>query len=76
MIPKRNKPLVPPYAMELQYRKELYALIASMAKDFSTILTIYRKKKDEIAMDAEWLTTDIQNRLKKLGSKWEERFKQ
>lgn len=73
---RRNKPLVPPYAMELQYRKELYALITSMAKDFRTILEIYRKKKGEIAMDASWLTTDIQDRLKRLGDKWEERFKQ
>lgn len=73
---RRNKPLVPPYAMELQYRKELYSLITSMAKDFRTILEIYRKKKSEIAMDASWLTTDIQDRLKRLGDKWEERFKQ
>lgn len=71
---QKNKPLVPPYAMELQYRRELQSLIASMAKDFSTIIKIYRSKQDEIAMDAEWLTTDIQTRLERLGKKWQDRF--
>ena len=71
---QKNKPLVAPYAMELQYRRELQSLIASMAKDFSTIIKIYRDKESQITMDAEWLTTDVQNRLERLGKKWQERF--
>ena len=73
---QRNKPLVPPYAIELQYRRELFALINSMVKDFRTIVTLYKDKKDQIAMDdATWLSTDVQARLDRLGKKWEERFK-
>lgn len=71
---QKNKPLVPPYAIEMQYRRELQSLIASMAKDFSTLIGIYRGKESQIAMDAEWLTTDVQNRLERLGKKWQERF--
>ena len=71
---QRNKPLIPPYAMELQYRRELQTLIKSMVKDFRTIVTIYKDKRSDIAMDAEWLSTDIQERMKRLGDKWQERF--
>ena len=67
---------MPPYAMELQYRRELFALIKAMAKDYRTLLTIYKNKKDQIAMDdATWLSTDVQERIKRLGDKWEQRFK-
>lgn len=71
---QQNKPVYAPYAMQLQYRKELYALIEGMDKDFRTILNIYRKKRDEIAMDGTLLTTDIQEKIDKLGKKWRTRF--
>ncbi|MEE1227295.1 MAG: hypothetical protein UHM08_09360 [Bacteroidales bacterium] len=74
---QQNKPVKAPYAMELQYRKELYALIEGMDKDFRTILNIYRKKENQIAMDetiGSMLSTDIQDKIKKLGNKWQDRF--
>ena len=69
-----NKPVKAPYAMELQYRKELFALIEGMNKDFMTILNIYRKKQEQIAMDETLLTTDVQSKVKKLGYKWQKKF--
>ena len=72
---QRNKPLIPPYAMELQYRRELQSLISAMVKDFRTLVTIYKNKREQIALDdATWLSSDIQDRLKRLGTKWQERF--
>lgn len=70
----RNKALVPPYAMQVQYTRELQSLVKAMVKDFKTLVEIYRNKKPQLAMDAEWLSTDVQNRLKRLGDKWQERF--
>lgn len=71
---QQNKPIYAPYAMQLQYRKELYALIEGMDKDFRTILKIYRNKQNQIAMDDAMLSTDIQDKIKKLGNKWQNRF--
>ena len=71
---QQNKPVKAPYAMELQYRKELYALIEGMDKDFRTILNIYRKKQNQIAMDSSMLSTDIQDKVKKLGYRWQNKF--
>lgn len=71
---QQNKPVKAPYAMELQYRKELYALIEGMDKDFRTILNIYRKKQNQVAMDSSMLSTDIQDKVKKLGYRWQNKF--
>lgn len=71
---QQNKPVYAPYAMQLQYRKELYALIEGMDKDFRTILKIYRKKQNEIAMDDAMLSTDIQDKILKLSKRWQTRF--
>jgi len=71
---QQNKPVYAPYAMQLQYRKELYALIEGMDKDFRTILNIYRKKQNEIAMDDAMLSTDIQDKILKLSKRWQTRF--
>lgn len=73
MIPQ-TKPVHAPYALELQYRKELYALINGMDKDFRTILKIYRKKQAEIAMDDAMLSTDIQDKILKLSNRWQTKF--
>lgn len=70
-----SKPIKAPYAMELQYRRELYALIEGMDKDFRTILTIYRKKQSQIAMDEQMLSTDLNDKILKLSDRWQTRFK-
>ena len=73
-----SKPFTVPKAPEVLYRNELYALIKAMIKDYKSVLTIYKNKQDQIAMDAEgsWLTTDIIDKMDKLGSKWSKRFRE
>ena len=71
---QQNKPVYAPYAMQVQYRKELYALIEGMDKDFRTILKIYRDKQKQIAMDDTGLSTDIQDKINKLGYRWQKKF--
>lgn len=71
---QKNRAIVPPHAMAMQYTRELQSLVKSMVKDFRTLTTIYKEKHSQIAMDAEWLTTDVQERLERLGKKWQERF--
>lgn len=72
---QQNKPVYVPYALQLQYRRELFALIEGMDKDFRTILNIYRKKQNQIAMDDSMLSTDIESKIDKLGKRWKNRFK-
>ena len=73
-----NKSFVPPYAVELAYRRAMIKLIKDMVKDYRVLFSIYREKKDQIAMDAdgEWMTTAVQKRLNKLGKVWGDRFKE
>lgn len=71
---QQNKPVYAPFAMQMQYRKELYALIEGMDKDFRTILKIYRNKQKQIAMDETGISTDIQDKINKLGYKWQKKF--
>lgn len=71
---QQNKPVYAPFAMQMQYRKELYALIEGMDKDFRTILKIYRNKQKQIAMDETGISTDIQDKMNKLGYKWQKKF--
>lgn len=69
---------VPPKAIGVVYSKDIRNMVNAMIKDYKSILTIYKDKKDQITMDAKestWLTTDIQDRLELLGKKWEEKFK-
>lgn len=73
-----SKPLTPPHAIAVKYQRDLYTLIKSMIKDYKSILGIYKEKQHQIAIDASgaWLTTDIQDRLERLGKKWEKKFKE
>lgn len=73
-----NKSFVPPYAVELEYRRAMIKLIKDMVKDYRVLFSIYRDKKDQMAMDAdgEWMTNAIQRRMDKLGKKWGQRFKE
>lgn len=73
-----SKPLTPPKAIANVYGRDLINLIKAMIKDYKSILTIYKEKGDQVAIDADgaWLTTDIQDRLSKLGKKWEKKFKE
>jgi uncharacterized protein with gpF-like domain len=81
MIESKN--LVAPEAIGIVYSRDFRNLIKQMIKDYKSVIGIYRSKKDQVAIDADeknsaygqvWLTTEIQERLHKLGKKWEERF--
>ena len=70
-----SQPFVPPKAPEILYRNELYRLIKAMAKDYKSVIALYRAKQGQISMDADtWITTDVQAKMKALGKKWGERF--
>lgn len=67
--------LIPPEAIIRVYRRELSGNVRAMIKDYQSLLTIYKDKDYQMAMDADtWLTTDIQDRLDKLGKKWSDAF--
>lgn len=78
----KSSNLVPPKAIGIVYSKDLRKLVKAMIKDYKSLIEIYRDKKDQIAEDANdtkfiggtWLTTEIEQRLKKLGKKWEAKF--
>lgn len=80
-----SKNLVAPEAIGIVYSRDFRNLIKQMIRDYKSLIDIYRAKKDQVAIDADekktkstygqiWLTTEIQERLQKLGKKWEERF--
>lgn len=72
-----SKPLAKPIAIEDKYCRELQSLVQTMVKDFSVLLSIFAKKRSQIAMDSvndKWLSKEIHERMKKLGAKWEKRF--
>ena len=80
-----SKNLVAPEAIGIVYSRDFRNLVKQMIKDYKSLVDIYRAKKDQIAIDADekktkstygqiWLTTEIQERIQKLGKKWEEKF--
>lgn len=80
-----SKNLVVPEAIGIVYSRDFRNLVKQMIKDYKSLIGIYRSKKDQIAIDADekktnsaygqvWLTTEIQERLHKLGKKWEDKF--
>ena len=80
-----SKNLVAPEAIGIVYSRDLRKLVKAMVKDYKSLIAIYRDKKDQIAIDANekksnitfgkvWLTTEVQERLEKLGKKWEKKF--
>ena len=80
-----SKNLVAPEAIGIVYSRDFRNLIKQMIKDYKTLIAIYRSKKEQVAIDADekkpsktygqiWLTTEIQERLQKLGKKWEDKF--
>lgn len=73
---RKSSPFVVPKAPEILYRNELYSLINGMIKDYKTLLKIYKDKREQVAMDSKdtWLTTEIREKLEKLGSKWGKKF--
>jgi len=75
---RTSSPFTVPKAPEILYRNDLYKLVKAMIKDYRSILTIYKDKKEQVAMDAvgTWLTTDMINKLDKLGSKWKKKFQE
>lgn len=75
---KVSSPFITPKAPEILYRNDLYKLVKAMIKDYKSVLTIYREKENQVALDAEgsWLTTDVMSRMDKLGAKWGKRFEE
>lgn len=75
---KTSQPFTVPKAPEIQYRNKLYALIKAMCKDYKSVLTVYKDKKDQVAMDADgtWLSTAMTAKLNSLGSEWKKRFEE
>lgn len=75
---KTSKPFVVPKAPEIEYRNRLYTLIKAMCKDYKAVLTVYKDKKDQVAMDADgtWLSTAMTAKLDSLGAKWKKRFEE
>lgn len=66
---------MPPKAIEILYRNELYRLIKAMVKDYKSAIAIYRAKQGQVSMDADtWITTDIEKKMKELGRKWGDKF--
>lgn len=77
--PITTKPISSPHATEMLYARELSALIRQMAKEYASALTVYKQKQEQIAVDdasGSWLTTEVEERLRKLGDRWAERFKE
>ena len=69
--------LRPSKIIAIKYAREILALVIKMIRDYHEIVTTYREKKYQIAGDSPtWLTTEIEARLKSLGSEWEQRFKE
>lgn len=73
-----NKSFVPPYAVEVAYRNGMMKLIKDMIRDYRVLFSIYRDKKEQMAMDAdgEWMVNAIERRMDALGKKWGQRFKE
>ena len=73
-----NKAFIPPLGVEIVYRNGIMELVKAMVADYRSIFAIYKDKKEQVALDADgtWLTTEVQQRLDKLGKKWEQRFKE
>lgn len=77
MITKTSSPFIIPKAPEILYRAELIKLIKAMIKDYRGVIAIYKAKQGQVAMDADtWVTTDIQEKMNALGSKWGKKFKE
>lgn len=77
--PITTKPISSPHATEMLYARELSALIRQMAKEYASALTVYKQKQEQIAVDdasGSWLTTEVEEHLRKLGDRWAERFKE
>ena len=75
---RKSSPFNVPKAPEILYRNELYSLISGMMKDYKALLKIYKDKREQVAMDSKdtWITTEIREKLEKLGSKWGKKFDQ
>lgn len=76
---QKSKPFSLPKAIGIVYSKDIRNLVKAMIKDYKSLITIYRDKKDQIAVDDTkdtWLITEIQKRLEKLGSVWQKRFEE
>ena len=70
--------LVPPQAIIRTYSREIVGMVNDMIKEYRELLTVYKNKQGQMAMDADtsWLSTDMERRLRRLGNKWYDAFEQ
>lgn len=70
--------LIPPRAIIDAYGREIARMVRDMIKDYRNLLVLYKDKHYQVAMDADnsWLTTEVQERLDKLGREWSDKFKE
>lgn len=69
--------LIAPQAVINTYGREIVAIVRQMIKDYKQLLTVYKDKASQMAMDASenaWLTTDVEKRLRALGDKYYKLF--
>lgn len=69
----RLRPLIAPDNIARKYTRELQSMVAEMVKEYHTILGLYKNVRGQITGDA-WGITELDDRLRHLGKKWQERF--
>lgn len=79
-VRKRNitgATLVPPQAIMRTYSREILSMVNAMIKDYRGLLTLYKEKQGQVAMDDNsWISTDVERRLRRLGNKWYDLFEE
>lgn len=69
--------LIPPQAIMRVYSREILSMVNAMIKDYRQLLTLYKEKQGQVAMDDNaWISTDVERRLHRLGDKWYDAFEQ
>ena len=69
----RLRPLIAPMIITRKYMGELSHLVGEMVKEYNTLLRIYKDNRGQFTADA-WGITELDDRIKHLSKKWQERF--
>lgn len=79
MIKKKTeflRPVKPSRAVAQTYARDIQYYIKAMVRDYGVLLGIYQDKRGQLVGDAEWITTEMEERFKQLGKKWQREFEQ
>lgn len=69
------KSVKPSRAVAQTYGRDIQYYIKAMVRDYGVLLGIYNDKRGQLTGDADvWITTEVQERFKKLGKKWQKEF--